>query len=801
MSASRLLGGGRTHGRTLRLFVAATRTYVRSVVELGQSSLVLESGNLARLADGSAFVQMGNLSILGTAMRRRMEAFYSRRKPLLVDYRERSVAVGKIPITQKRRELGFSDVELKTSSIVQRALTPLMNQENQFDVQVLLTLLSSDRNLDVETSCINAASLALGVAGTIQEPVGAVCIANIGDRLVVNPSIDERSVADAELVYAGCRTGATLVQFRGRELSTSELNDMLYEASSHVIKIVKAQADIISNFDQQAPTDDLSYEEIFELGVKIKPSIKVIPTKELLHTVRMVAAPQLSQILQDSESSARGRLEGMLRLERETGRVLMGNSEYVSRELITRSLNKIVVGEIHDNIRASGRRCDGRKPLEARASSYECQILPEVHGSTLAELGETQVLCSCAVGRLDLSMMRGGYIRGEYLQSLFVTWERPASAIATVTNSSFYYGKLEVDRAELIHSSISPVMDQEYSYTVRLHCDVLSSDGNGVMAAVAPGVLAMLSAGVALKRRVSGTSVCAVKRTSTEFEAEGEEEEGEEPMLILDPTLIEEENCCYILNLAGTEKGITMISLDLLTGKPPPIDVIEDMVDVAYTSVRQELETINEVEIVPRKPVDEEVKLEVEIPEGSRSKIIALRGSSISNIEEQFDCQINISSRGRVILYGKSEDQLQEASETMLNLVAQGRAGRREEKEEEEEGAEDEQDDDVMVNRNQRKRQMVEEVEEEEIQHEFLLEIPPDVLELINQKLIGHDGSRLRALEVITGASLTLMSDGILIRAKDQRIAQSAIAVVNVRVKELTKSMNLSVPRKGRSRK
>eukprot|EP00960_Hanusia_phi_P047491 758426-Hanusia_phi.AAC.1 len=322
---------GGTQLRAIKLFVAAKRSYVRSVVELGDRSLVFESGHLARLADGSAFVQIGNLSILGTAMRRRIEAFYSRRRPLLVDYRERSVAVGKIPSTHSRREQGFSDVELKTSNMVQRALLPLMSEENQYDVQVLLTLLSSDGLLDVDTTCINAASLALGVAGTIQEPVGAVCIARVNNELVVNPSIEEREVASAELVYAGSSSRATFIKFTGRELSPSSLKGMLYEANEVVAKVVKAQADIISQFDQHEGIQDLTYEDIFELGIKIKPSIKVVPTKELLHTVRMVAAPQLSQILQDSESSARGRLEGMLRLERETGRVLMGNSEYVSR--------------------------------------------------------------------------------------------------------------------------------------------------------------------------------------------------------------------------------------------------------------------------------------------------------------------------------------------------------------------------------------------------------------------------------------------------------------------------------------
>ena len=275
-----------------------------------------------------------------------------------------------------------------------------------------------------------------------------------------------------------------------------------------------------------------------------------------------------------------------------------------------------------------------------------------VHGSSLLDKGDTQVACTVALGATDMATVRNGYVLGEQTQSLIVTWETPPYARKSFTRS-FMYGRIEVDRAELLRQALVPTMPDKVKHTVRVHCDVLGYDGSGLMAAVSAASLALMDAGVAVSAPVAGISLALLTSDPLLLEAEHHDSEptASEPVLVVDATAVEEEHGSMTLHVAGTACGITLASLDLSSGMPISLEQLQSALARAYSAVQEEVVEVSAVLSEPRESTRHAgCTVTLPFPAHLRRMLVGVRGATVSRLEAESGCLITLKEDGAVLL-------------------------------------------------------------------------------------------------------------------------------------------------------
>ena len=279
-------------------------------------------------------------------------------------------------------------------------------------------------------------------------------------------------------------------------------------------------------------------------------------------------------------------------------------------------------------------------------------MFPVVHGSSLLDKGDTQVACTVALGATDMATVRNGYVLGEQTQSLIVTWETPPYARKSFTRS-FMYGRIEVDRAELLRQALVPTMPDKVKHTVRVHCDVLGYDGSGLMAAVGAASLALMDAGVAVSAPVAGISLALLTSDPLLLEAEHHDSEptASEPVLVVDATAVEEEHGSMTLHVAGTACGITLASLDLSSGMPISLEQLQSALARAYSAVQEEVVEVSAVLSEPRESTRHAgCTVTLPFPAHLRRMLVGVRGATVSRLEAESGCLITLKEDGAVLL-------------------------------------------------------------------------------------------------------------------------------------------------------
>ena len=279
-------------------------------------------------------------------------------------------------------------------------------------------------------------------------------------------------------------------------------------------------------------------------------------------------------------------------------------------------------------------------------------MFPVVHGSSLLDKGDTQVACTVALGATDMATVRNGYVLGEQTQSLIVTWETPPYARKSFTRS-FMYGRIEVDRAELLRQALVPTMPDKVKHTVRVHCDVLGYDGSGLMAAVSAASLALMDAGVAVSAPVAGISLALLTSDPLLLEAEHHDSEptASEPVLVVDATAVEEEHGSMTLHVAGTACGITLASLDLSSGMPISLEQLQSALARAYSAVQEEVVEVSAVLSEPRESTRHAgCTVTLPFPAHLRRMLVGVRGATVSRLEAESGCLITLKEDGAVLL-------------------------------------------------------------------------------------------------------------------------------------------------------
>uniref|UniRef100_A0A8I5ZRL9 polyribonucleotide nucleotidyltransferase n=1 Tax=Rattus norvegicus TaxID=10116 RepID=A0A8I5ZRL9_RAT len=641
------LGRPRRHRALSYLQVRALWSGTRSravTVDLGHRKLEISSGKLARFADGCAVVQSGDTAVMVTAVSKTKPS-PSQFMPLVVDYRQKAAAAGRIPTNYLRREIGSSDKEILTSRVIDRSIRPLFPAGYFYDTQVLCNLLAVDGINEPDILAINGASAALSLSDIPWNgPVGAVRIGMIDGECVVNPTRKEMSSSTLNLVVAGAPKSQIVM------LEASAEN-ILQQDFCHAIKVgVKYTQQIIQSIQQL----------VKEIGVAKRTPQKIFtPSAEIVKYTHTIAMEKLYAVFTDYEHDKVDKAFVLICL------FSIEKFPEVDQLEIIESFNVVAKEVFRSIILNEYKRCDGRDLTSLRNISCEVDMFKTLHGSALFQRGQTQVLCTVTFDSLESSIKSDQIItaiNGVKDKNFMLHYEFPPYA----TNET---GKVTgVNRRELGHGALAekalcPVIPKDFPFTIRVTSEVLESNGSSSMASACGGSLALMDAGVPISSAVAGVAVGLVTKSNPE------KGEIEDYRLLTDILGIEDYNGDMDFKIAGTNKGITALQADIkLPGVP--VKIIMEAIQQATVAKREILQTMSKTISKPRAsrkengPVVETVK----VPLSKRAKFIGPGGYHLKKLQAETGVTISQVDEETFSIFAPTPTAMHEARDFITEI-------------------------------------------------------------------------------------------------------------------------------------
>jgi polyribonucleotide nucleotidyltransferase len=506
----------------------------KTAFDLGDGRQVeISTGKLAKQADGSVVVKMGDTMLLATVVSAKEAKPGTDFLPLSVDYQEKYAAAGRIPGGFLRREARLSDYEILISRLVDRALRPLFPEDYHADTQVMISLISADKNIMPDALAGLAASAALAVSDIpFNGPISEVRVAKIDGQLVLNPTLSDLERATLEFIVAGSASDIGMVEGEAKEISEEEMLEAIEFAHKAIKVQVQAQLDLAEM-----------------VGKKVKREYNHEPSNpELRESIYAESYEKVYQIAKQSlpkkERSAQFKeiLAGFLTEDLDDDTVFLTKKYF--HDVQSSAVRNLVLNE--------GLRLDGRDSRTIRPIWSEVNYLPAAHGSAVFTRGETQSLTSVTLGAKDSEqMIDGAFIHGH--NKFILHYNFPSFSVGEVRPNRGP-GRREVGHGNLAMRSLKQVLPQgdENPYTIRIVSDILESNGSSSMATVCAGSLALMDAGIKISAPVSGIAMGLIM----------DEETGK--YAVLSDILGDEDHLGDMdFKVTGTEKGIVACQMDL----------------------------------------------------------------------------------------------------------------------------------------------------------------------------------------------------------------------------------------------
>ena len=591
----------------------------RRDISIGGGTLTIESGRLAKQADGSCTIRLGDTMVLTTAC---MNKDGSPRPflPLTVDYREYASAAGRIPGGFFKREGRPSEKEIITCRLTDRPLRPLFPDGYFHETQIISNVLSADQENDPDILAINGASTALVLSSIpFYNPVGAVRVGMIEGDLILNPTGSERDVSDLDLVVVGTEEAVVMVEAAANQLPEGAVLDAIFTAHDELQKIIKAQHELFREMNLEKPDWQPQPPYPAELYDEVKERIYG-DLKQALHTPK--------------KFERRDAVGAVVQTFIET----IPEEDEEKRGQIKKIVNDLEDLCLHESIRETGHRFDGRALDTVRDLDMEVGLLPRVHGSALFQRGETQAMGSVTLGtRRDAQIVEE--YEGETVQKFLLHYNFPPFSVGEVR---FLRGssRREIGHGVLARRALIPVLpsEEEFPYTVRVVSDILESNGSSSMATVCAGSLALFDAGVPMLAPVAGVAMGLVK-----------DDEGFS--VLTDIAGQEDHHGDMDFKVAGTEGGITALQMDIkITGVTR--DIMEQALSQAKDGRLHILSHMNRILEAPRTDISQHAPRlhTLMIPRDKIRDVIGPGGKTIRSLTEETGCQVEIEDDGRVII-------------------------------------------------------------------------------------------------------------------------------------------------------
>ncbi len=509
---------------------------IKKVIDLGDGRTIeIETGKLAKQADGSVVVKMGDTMLLATVVSSPEAKEGVDFLPLSVDYQEKYAATGRIPGGFLRREARLSDYEVLISRLVDRALRPLFPEDYHADTQVMISLISADKNIMPDALAGLAASAALAVSDIpFNGPISEVRVAKIDGQLVINPTLSQLENVTLEFIVAGSEHDINMVEGESKEIQEDELVEAIKFAHAAIKVQCLAQKELtieVGKTEKRVYSHEHSNEDL-------KKAIYAA-TYEKVYAVA-------------SSASAKDERAVKFKQVRDEYIETLGEIDDITKALAKKYYHDVEYDAIRNLVLDEGKRLDGRTTTQIRPIWSEVGYLPSAHGSAVFTRGETQSLTSVTLGaKDDEQMIDGAFING--YQKFMLHYNFPGFSTGEVRPNRGA-GRREIGHGNLAQRSLKQVLpsEDENPYTIRVVSDILESNGSSSMATVCAGTLALMDAGVKIKEPVSGIAMGLItNEMGTKY-------------AILSDILGDEDHLGDMdFKVTGTKNGIVAVQMDL----------------------------------------------------------------------------------------------------------------------------------------------------------------------------------------------------------------------------------------------
>ena len=626
--------------------------------EIGGRKLIIETGELAGQANGSCTAQYGETVVLATATMGQTEREGIDYFPLSVDYEERFYAAGKIKGSRFiKRETRPPDEAILADRLVDRSLRPLFNQDLRREVQIILIVLSVDQENDPDLVALYAASAAMVLSNIPWDgPVAGVRIGRVDGEWVINPTYLARSKSDLDLVVCGKDGRVIMIEAGAQEIDEETIFRAVEFGGKHLRKI----NDFLNELQEKVgrPKDLSVFKEISEDKKEIEGIVKDFlkkRAKEILFKNKLLTKAD--------------RIKAAENLRVETDKVL--NEKGIGkekREKAVNLINKLIYQEVGQAILNDKQRIDGRKLDEIRPVKIQVGVLPRVHGSAIFERGETQVLSTVTLGAPGME---------QYLDTMEESGRKrfmhhynfPPFCSGEVAPLRMT-GRRETGHGALVEKGLLPILpDKElFPYTIRLVSEVLSSNGSTSMASVCASCLALMDAGVPIKKPVAGIAIGL---------ASEEDESGiKKYKTFADLQDLEDGPGGMDFKVIGSREGITAIQMDTKT-HGLSLEIIKDALTEAKKSRDEILEKMGQILAEPRKelsPYAPRISA-FRIDPAKIREVVGPGGRVINDIIAKTGVTIDIEQDGLVVVTSVSDEALTKAVDWIKNLTREIKVG------------------------------------------------------------------------------------------------------------------------------
>src|SRR5215470_13339779 len=492
--------------------------------------MTLETGKVAKQADGAVVVRLGGSMVLATCVAAKGAKESQDFFPLTVEYRERAYAGGRIPGGYFKREGAPVKKETLTSRLIDRPIRPLFPEGFRNEVQVICLTISGDQENDPDILAMNGASAALCLSGIpFDGPVGAVRVGLVEGKLVANPTTAQKKLSSLELVIAATEDAVLMVEAGASEISEEAMLEAIAFGHAECKKLVRAQRDLIQRGGKPRWTVGSSAHD-----------------GDLKARVQSLAAGKLATALATHEKQSRA--EAVSRVFDEVVQSL--GVDDTKKAAVREAFEAVEKAEVRRLIVERNLRVDGRKAHEIRPISIDMAYLPRAHGSSVFTRGETQALVSATLGtKSDEQKIES--IEGDYYRNFMLHYNFPSFSVGEVRRFGSP-SRRDIGHGALAERAVEAILPpkEEFPYTIRVVSDILESNGSSSMASVCGASLALMDAGVPLKAHVAGVAMGLVK-------------EGEKVGILTDINGAEDHYGDMDFKVAGTEKGVTALQMDI----------------------------------------------------------------------------------------------------------------------------------------------------------------------------------------------------------------------------------------------
>ena len=617
----------------------------REEIDWGGRPLVLETGRIARQADGAVLATYGETSVLATVVADRSPKPGLDFFPLTVNYQEKAYAAGKVPGGYFKREGRPSEKETLVSRLIDRPIRPLFVKGFKNETQVIATVMSHDLENDADIVALVAVSAALTISGIpFQGPIGAARVGFIDGEYVLNPTLDQMAESDLDLVVAGTDDAVLMVESEANELP----EDVMLGAVMHGHKGFQPVIEACIRMAEQAAKEPRVVPESDDSELKAK--------------VADLAQAGLQEAYQQADKQTRQAAIAELR-DKVNAELVSEDASPDERIAVSSAFKSVESNIVRGGILDTSKRIDGRGLADVRQIVAEAGVLPRTHGSALFTRGETQALVVATLGTGDDEQFVHA-LEGTYRENFMLHYNFPPYSVGETGRVGFT-GRREIGHGKLAWRSLKAMLPskEEFPYTLRLVSEITESNGSSSMATVCGSSLAMMDAGVPLKKPVAGIAMGLIK-------------EGDRFAVLSDILGDEDHLGDMDFKVAGTDTGITSLQMDIkITG------ITEEIMQVALDQAKggrahilgEMAKSLTEA----RSEMGEYApKIEtIQVPQDKIREVIGTGGKVIREIVEATGAKIDIGDTGLIKVASSDGEAIRAALDWINSIVAEPEVG------------------------------------------------------------------------------------------------------------------------------